>query len=300
MPRPTWKGSISFGLVNIPVVLYPAEERNELSFHMYDSRNNARVRYERVNDTTGKPVPWDKIVKGYELDEEEVVLLDDKDFERAAIEATHTVEIEDFVDVADIPVAYFDKPYILVPGKNGDKGYVVLREALRKTGMVGIAKVVIRTRQYLAAVLPDGEALLLCVLRFASELRDPAQYDVPDQEMSAYKISSKEVDMATQLIKSMSAKWKPEKYHDEYSEKLITWIKKKAAAHGQVMVADTEKAPKPAGEIINIMDLLKRSVQESSRRVKTTTVGAMAREKTPKPKARGKSKPKTKSRKRAS
>lgn len=304
MPRPTWKGNITFGLVNIPVILYPAEERKQLSFHMIDSRNNARVRYERVNEETGKLVPWDKIVKGYELDEGDYVMLDKQDFERAATEATHAVDIEDFVDIEDIPPQYFDTPYILVPGKNGDKGYVVLREALRKSGMVGIAKVVIHTRQSLAAVLPEGDSLLLCLLRFASELRDPAEYELPAKEVSSYKISSKEIDLAVQLVKAMSAKWKPEKYHDEYSEKLMEWIEKKAAAHGKVPVAEGGKTPrKPAGEIINIMDLLKRSVQESGRRSRAVPGAAprakVVREK-PRTKAKAKAKPKSKSRKRAS
>ncbi|MDZ4857808.1 MAG: Ku protein [Candidatus Hydrogenedentes bacterium] len=299
MARPTWKGNISFGLVNIGVELYPMEKRKELSFRLLDSRNNARIRYEKVNDVTGEEVPWDQIVKGYEFDDGNFVLLTEKDFERVAVEATKTVEIEDFVDADQIPYAYFDKPYVLVPSKNGQKPYVVLREALKKSGKVGIAKVVIRTRQYLAAVFSQGEALYLCVLRFADELKKLKEFDLPDEDLGAYKVSQKEIDMAIQLVDTMSAPWKPEQYHDEYSEALMKWIEKKAAAHGQVSLPELpEEEEEPAAtNIVNIMDLLKKSMQETEKRKPSTSPARKSGNG-----SNSKSKPKTKAsaRKRAS
>jgi DNA end-binding protein Ku len=267
MARPTWKGTITFGLVNIPVSLFPGERRSDLSFRMLDSRNNARVRYERVNEETGEEVPWDQIVKAFEYDGGNYVVLTDEDFDRVAVEQTQTVEIEDFVDADAIPYQYYDKPYILVPGKKGEKGYVLLREALKKTGKVGMAKVVIRTRQYLAAVVPQGDALVLEILRYANEIRKPEEYDIPTDDLSDYKISDKEIAMAAQLIETMSTEWKPDHYHDEYREALMEWIEKKIEAGGNIVPPEPEvEEKKPAGEIIDIMDLLKRSMKETEKR----------------------------------
>src|SRR5687768_6241532 len=165
MARPIWKGHISFGLVNVPVTLYSGEQRADLSFRLLDSRNAARIRYERVNEETGEEVPWDKIIKGYEYDNGNYVLLSDEEIENASPELTRTIEIEQFVDMQDIDVRYFDKPYVLVPDKKGEKGYVLLREAIREAGKAGIAKVVIRARQYLAALIAQGDALVLQLLR---------------------------------------------------------------------------------------------------------------------------------------
>src|SRR5688572_16743355 len=169
MARPVWKGHISFGLVNVPIVLYSAERRADLSFQLIDSKNAARIRYERVNEETGEEVPWDKIVKGFEYEQGSYVLLSDEEIETASVEMTRTIEIEQFVDLEQIDVRYFDRPYVLVPDKNGQKGYVLLREAIAESGRAGIATVVIRSRQYLAALLASGDALLLELLRFAQE-----------------------------------------------------------------------------------------------------------------------------------
>ena len=155
MSRPIWKGHVSFGLVNIPVVLHSAEKQFDLHFRLLDSRNHARVRYERINEETGEEVPWKDIVKGYEYDEDKMVVLDDKDFKQVAVEVNQSVEIEHFVDGEHIQFVYFDRPYYLVPDKKGEKGYVLLREVLRRNGKTGIAKVVIRkaSRKYFEAVL---------------------------------------------------------------------------------------------------------------------------------------------------
>jgi DNA end-binding protein Ku len=266
MARPTWKGTITFGLVGIPVTLYSAEDPSkDIGFRLLDSRNKARVRYERVNEVTGKAVPWENIVKGYEVDEDSYVLMTDEDFERAAVEATKTIEIEDFVGIDEIEYRYFEKPYVLVPAKGGEKGYVVLREALAKSGKVGISKVVIQTRQHLAAVISQGDALMLCILRFADELRNLKQFDLPAGKLADYKVSAREVDMANQLINAMTSPWKPQKYHDDYRDALKKWIDKKAASGGETPALQPEEERKPAGKIIDIMDLLKKSVAQRER-----------------------------------
>jgi DNA end-binding protein Ku len=266
MARPIWKGHITFGLVNIPVTLFSAEVRTDLHFNMLDSRNNARVRYERVNEATGEEVPWDQIVKAFEYDDNNYVILEEEDFKRAAPESTQTVEIEDFVEQDAIEYVYFDKPYYLVPGKKGEKGYVLLRETLRRSKKVGIAKVVIRKREYLAALVPEGEMLVLELLRFHQELRPVNEFDVPGHDIEDYKISKRELEMAGQLVEAMTSTWEPAKYHDEYRDALMAWIEKKAAAGGAAPSAEaSEETKEPAGEIVDFMELLKRSVEKSGK-----------------------------------
>jgi DNA end-binding protein Ku len=267
MARPIWKGSISFGLVNIPVGLYSAEKSNELSFHLLDNRNKARVRYDRVNEATGEKVPWDQIVRGYEYDKGEYVVMEDEDFKRAAVEATQTVEIQSFTERNAIDSVYFEQPYYLVPDKKGQKGYVLLRESLKRSGKIAVAKVVIRTREHLAAVIPEGDALVLDLLRFQEELRDVSEFDLPGSDLKEQKISSREVDMALQLVDSMTAEWDPAQYQDEYRSALLSFIEKKAKAGGRAVppqgLPSEEKA---RGEVIDMMELLKRSLEKKRTR----------------------------------
>jgi DNA end-binding protein Ku len=266
MARPIWKGHITFGLVNIPVTLYPAERRDDLHFNMLDSRNQARVRYERVNEATGEPVPWDQIVKAYEYEEGEYVIIEEEDFKRAAPESTQTVEIEDFVDEKSLDYVYFDKPYYLVPGKKGEKGYVLLRETLRRTKKVGIAKVVIRKREYLAALIPQGDILVLDLLRFHQEIRAISEFEAPGGKLEDYNVTKRELEMAEQLVEAMTSEWEPEKYQDEYRTALMAWIEKKAAAGGATPSPEPAAAsPEPAGEIVDFMELLKKSVEKSGK-----------------------------------
>lgn len=264
MARPIWKGSVSFGLVTIPVTLYAAENRQEeLHFNLLDSRNNAKVKYKRVNEANGEEVPWDNIVKGYEYEDGNFVLMGDEDFKRAAVEATQTVAIEDFVERNDVGYVYYDKPYYLVPAKGGEKAYVLLRDVLAKTGKIGIARVVIRTRQYLAAMIPEGDALVLDVLRYQYELREPKELGLPEILERAGKPKPQELAMAEQLVRAMAGPWKPAKYHDEYRDKLVDWINKKVKA-GQLEPAAAVPGEEAEGlppAPINIMDLLKRSVE---------------------------------------
>lgn len=271
MARPVWKGHISFGLINIPVTLYSAERRSDLHFRMLDSRDMARVRYERVNEETGEEVPWDEIVKGFEHDDGNYVVLDDEDFKRVAVEASQTVDLEGFVDEKAIDYVYFEKPYYLAPGKKSEKGYVLLRETLRRTRKIGIARVVIRTRQYLAALLPEGNVLVLNLLRYHQELRDLEDYNLPGDDLKVYKISKREIEMAEQLVESMADEWQPEKYHDEYRDALMKWIEKQAKT-GKKPAPEAETAePEESGgaEVIDIMSLLKKSVRQSGKKGKS-------------------------------
>lgn len=261
MARSIWKGSITFGLVNIPVGLYSAEKREEtVSFHMLDRRNMARIRYKRVNEETGKEVPWEETIRGYEIEGGKHVVLSDEDLERASPEKTQTVDILDFVDAEEISPLFFDKPYYLAPEKRGAKSYALLRETLRRTNKIGISKVVIRTKQYLAAVLVQDEAIVLNVLRFAHELRDPKELDLPSGKEG---VSERELDMAERLVEGMVSDWEPEKYRDDYYKDLKKLIKERVEA-GQLEEspeAPTKPKPERGGQVVDLMALLKQSVE---------------------------------------
>jgi DNA end-binding protein Ku len=263
MPRAIWKGSITFGLVNIPVGLYSAEKRDEISFHLLDRRNMARVRYKKVNEETGEEVPWEETVRGYEYETGHYVVLTDEDLKRASPEATQTIDIIDFVDLEDISPLYFDKPYFLGPDKKGSRAYALLRETLRRTGKAGIAKVVIRTKQYLAAVVARGDVLTLEILRYAHELRDPGELDVPAGDAG---VSERELEMAERLVEGMVEDWEPERYKDTYRDDLMKLIEKRVEA-GQTEGSD-EPAPAPRrteAKVVDLMALLKQSVERSGR-----------------------------------
>lgn len=260
--RPIWKGAISFGLVHVPVTLFGLEKKVDLHFKLLDSRTKSTIRYERVNELTGEEVPWDKIVKGYEYSKNNFVILEEEDFKKAAVEATQTIDIVDFVDKDDISDLYFDKPYVLVPQKKAEKGYVLLRDVLAKSGRVGVARVVIRTREYLSAVIPQEAGLVLMLLRFAQEVRPLSEFALPEGDAKLYKITAKEIELATQLVDAQTSKWEHEKYKDEYRDELLKFIELKAekgevtALEGQ----DEEASPEMATNVIDLVDLLRKSV----------------------------------------
>lgn len=254
--RPIWRGDISFGLVSVPVQLFSAERRSDLNFHLLDNRDHARIHYERINDSTGEEVPWNDVVKAYEYSKGHYVVLEDKDFKRAAVESSENIEIEAFVPQKDIDYMYFDKPYYLVPDKKGEKGYVLLRDTLKQTKKVGIAKVAIRTRQYLAALMAVGDSLVLNLLRFSNELRQQSEFEVPTKKT---KVSAKEAEIAQQLVNAMSTKWNPNQYHDDYREALLKIIEKKEKG---IPIKEPPKAEKPSAKVIDFMALLKKSVEE--------------------------------------
>jgi DNA end-binding protein Ku len=264
MPRSIWKGALSFGLVNIPVGLFPAESRDRLRFRQLDRRTMSVIHEERQNEQN-EPVPPEDIVRGYEYRSGEFVTLSDEDFRRADPVATQTIEITGFVGADEIDATYFERPYYLAPTKAGRKGYALLRETLRRSGRVAVARVVIRTRQYLAAVVPRGDVLVLELLRYAHELRAPDELDLPGDDLEELGVSDREIAMAEQLVEAMVEPWDPEQYRDAYREELLRLIEEKAEAGGVEPVA--EAAPEqPAGEVIDIMALLKRSVEERRER----------------------------------
>src|SRR2546425_6589356 len=262
--RAIWKGSISFGLVNIPIALYPATRREELKFRLLRKGDLSPVNYKRVAEKDGKEVPWDQIVKGYEYEKGKCVVLKDEDFERVDLEATQTVDIQDFVDQEEIDPIFFYKPYYLEPQKGGDKAYVLLRDALKDSGKVGIAKVVIKTRQYLAGVKPEDGVLILELMHFAEELADPEKLNVPKK----LEPGKREMDMAKALINSMSAKWNPEKYHDDYREALMEGIEEKLEAGGKEIEEKPKPKPKPT-KVIDLVSVLQKSLEETGAKRKT-------------------------------
>jgi DNA end-binding protein Ku len=260
MPRPIWKGHLSFGLVNIPVTLHSAEAKeSHLDFDMLDSRDRSRVRYLRVNEKTGKEVPWKSIVKGVKRNDAYVVL-EEADFKRAAAQVTKGLEITEFVDAGSISAVHFERPYYLSPGDGGDKGYALLRDALKKTGRVGIAKLVIHSRERLAAIMPEDNGLMLITMRFGDELRDVEDVETPGP--GAARLASKELTLATQLIEGMAAQWDPARHHDTYRESLKKVVDQKAKSKGKAVepIAETH-APTPRGDII---DLLRQSVKDAA------------------------------------
>jgi DNA end-binding protein Ku len=267
MARSIWKGSITFGLVNIPVGLYTAEKREEkIDFTLLDRRNMSRVRYKRVNEKTGREVPWDETVHGYEYEDGHYVVVSDEDLKRANPKSSQTVDIVDFVELADIDPVSFDKPYYLGPDKKGKKSYALLREALERTGKVGIAKVVIRTKQYLSAVVPSDGVLVLELLRYAHELRDPAELDLPGKNLRELGIAERELEMAKRLIEGMAGEWEPEKYRDDYYSDLRKLIEKRVKSGELEGVEEPAPRPEPAGgKVVDLMSLLKRSVEETGK-----------------------------------
>jgi DNA end-binding protein Ku len=268
MPRALWKGAISFGLVNIPVEMYGAEDRKSFSFSMLDKKDLAPVGYKRYNKSTGKEVAWGDIVKGYEYSKGEYVVLSEEDFKQANVKATQTVEILSFVDADAVPPYYFETPYYLEPGKRGEKGYALLRDVLIRTRRIGIAQVVIRSRQHLAALLPVDRMLVLNTLRYASEIRDTAELVLPEAGKAA-GISDKELQMAERLVEDMSEAWKPAQYKDTYHDDLMKRIEEKIDS-GQTHVVTPEgeepaEAPQSA-EVIDLAALLRRSLERKTAR----------------------------------
>ncbi len=265
MARAIWKGSISFGLVNIPIALYPATRREEFKFRLLRKTDLNPVNYKRVAEKDGKEVPWDQIVKGYEYEKGKYVVLKDEDFQRVDVEATQTVDIQDFVELDEIDPIFFYKPYYLEPQKGGDKAYALLRDALKDSKKVGVAKVVIKTREYLAGVKPEDGALVLELMHFADELANTSKLHIPKK----VEIGKREITMAKSLIDSMSSKWNPEKYKDDYREALMEVIEEKVEAGGKEIEEKPKKAPKPT-KVIDLVSVLQKSLEETGARKKTS------------------------------
>jgi DNA end-binding protein Ku len=282
MARPIWTGTLSFGLLNVPVSLMSGERSVDLHFRMLDNRSNTPVRYERVNAETGEEVPWKEIVKAFEYEKGSYVVLEPDDIKSASSDGREAVEVKTFVDAGSIGPEYYEKPYILVPGKKAEKGYVLLRETLKRTGKIGIARVVIRTREYLSAVMPRDNGLLLMLLRYPQELVDASDYKIPEGDVSDYRITPKEMEMAEQLIDSMSDEWTPGDYRDEFRERLRAVIEKRMKSKGVVTppTEDEGEAPENAStNVVDFMALLQKSLETKHRTPASKAAGKKTAEK---------------------
>jgi DNA end-binding protein Ku len=256
--RSIWKGAITFGLVNIPVGLFPATRREELKFRLLRASDLSPVNYKRVAQSDGKEVPWDQIVKGYEYEKDRFVILKEEDFGRVDIEATQTVDILNFVAMEEVNPLLFYKPYYMEAGRGGDRAYVLLRDALKESGKIAIAKVVIRTRQHLAAVKPQQQGLMLELMHFPDEMIEASEFKAPAEKA----VGKSEMQMALQLIEGMTQPWKPENYTDEYRDALQQMIDEKIE-HG----GDSE-SPKPTRRtkttnVVDLVAVLQQSIQKT-------------------------------------
>ena len=252
-----WKGSITFGLVNIPVELKTAVRSDHISFRLLHETDHSPVRYERVCQADGETVPWGEIVKGYEYEKGKFVIMTDEDFKTAAVEQSHTLDILDFVKEDEIDPRYFESPYYLVPGKGGEKPYALLREAIRKSGAVGVGKIIIRQTQHLAGVKVIGDAMVLEMMRFANELVDPAEYDFPARE----SVRPQELRMAEQLIDNLAEPFDPTRYTDDYRANLMKVIK--AKMKGKKPKLEVPEETHDSG-VLDLMSRLRASLEEGN------------------------------------
>lgn len=262
--RAIWKGSISFGLVNIPIALHNATHAEELKFKLLRGSDLSPVNYKRVAQTDGKEVPWGQIVKGYEYEKGKFVVLKDEDFKRVDVEATETIDIIDFVDVSEINPMFFHKPYFLEPLKGGSSAYALLRKVLADTNKAGISKVVIRTRQHLAAVKCNGQLLVLELMRFEDELISPSALKINSGKAPAQR----EYKMAKTLVEQMSEDWTPSRYTDDYKSALMKLIDKKIANGGKTIPGKSQKT-KRSTNVIDLAAVLQESLAEASGKKKT-------------------------------
>ena len=261
MARALWKGAISFGLVNIPVEMYGAEDRKSFSFSMLDKKDLAPVGYKRYNKSTGKEVAWGDIVKGYEHSKGEYVVLSDEDFKQANVKATQTIDIRAFVDADEIPLEYYETPYYLAPAQRGGKVYALLRETLVETGRVAVAEVVLRTTPHLGVVYPNGKALMFNTLRYQDELRDASGIELPPEGLKGAGVTAKEVQLAKRLVDDMTEKWDPSQYKNTYHDDLMARIEEKVKA-GQAteITKPSKEGTHKSAQVIDLAELLKQSL----------------------------------------
>jgi len=253
--RSLWKGALTFGLVNIPVALYPATTRNDLSFRLLHAKDASPIAYRRVCTAENVEVPWPEIGKGYEYEKGEFVVMTEEDFKNADADASQTIEIHDFVPADAIDFVYFEQPYYLEPAATGAKAYALLREALRRSGRVGVATVVLRQREHLAAVKVADAALVLTTMRFAHEIVPATELNVPRGDAG---LDRREVDLALQLVDTLTADWQPDKYRDRYREALLAAIERKVEGRA---VAAPAAARKPPTKVVDLMQALQASLE---------------------------------------
>jgi DNA end-binding protein Ku len=262
MARALWKGAISFGLVHIPVELFSAVKENELDLTMLDRRDFAPVGFKRYNKQSGQEVTWDNIVKGYRYADDEYVVLSDEDLKRANVKATQTIDIQAFVHAEEVPLVYYEQPYYLAPGRGGDKVYALLRETLRQAGKIGIASVVIRTKQHLCALVCIGEAIVLNTLRYHDEIRGMEDLKLPEGSLKAVGINEREMQMALSLVDGMTEAWQPEQYRDTYRDDVLALVEQKIQAHQTKTItqAGAEKAEAATSNVVDLVALLQQSL----------------------------------------
>jgi len=259
MARALWSGAISFGLVTIPVSLYPAKNAQEnVAFHMLHTSDLRRV-HNRWVDEEDHEVPFEEIVKGYEYEKDRYVVIDPADLKKANVKATQSIDIMQFVDRQDIDIAFYDTPYYTEPAKIGRKAYALLRETLKRTDKVGVGKIVIRERQHLCLVVPDGPVILAYTLRWPYQLRAASDLDLPGDDLGDLGVSPEEMKMAAQLVETMAASWEPDQFRDTYRDDLLELIDQKVKK-GEI--AEIPEAPVAEAEVVDIMTLLTRSVEE--------------------------------------
>jgi DNA end-binding protein Ku len=264
--RPVWKGALTFGLVSIPVGLYPATARGDLSFRLLHAKDKSPIAYRRVCAEENVEVPWAEIVKGYEYEKGQFVVMTEADFEAADVEATQTIDIRDFVVAAEIPPVYFEQPYYLEPQKTGAKAYALLREALRRSGRVGVATVVLRQREHLAAVQATGDAMTLTTMRFAHEIAAPAGLELPADAA----LDRREIDLALQLVGTLEGPWQPEKYRDRYRDALQATIERKLEGRAAEPAERGRRAPT---KVVDLMSALEASLKAQPKRDGTRAAG---------------------------
>src|SRR3954453_22015637 len=253
--RPIWKGSISFGLVYIPIAVYPATREEKLSFRQLRRTDLSPIKYKKVAEADMKEVPATEIVKGFEYERGRYVIMNDEDFEKVRIESTHSIDITDFVELEQVDPKFFYKPYFLEPQKGGEKAYSLLHKALSGTDKIGIAKVVISNREYLAAVKADGLFLILELMHFASEVLKPEELNRPN-----LALSEKELKMAQALVDSMTVAWEPDKYRDEYRTAVMDLIEQKAK---NKTIDVKPSAPHPATNVVDLVKVLQESLNRN-------------------------------------
>lgn len=268
MATSIWKGSISFGLLNIPVILKKAHEERDLSFNLLDEKDLSPIRYKKINQRTGHEVPLGRIVKGYEYENGEYVIMNKEDFIAANPKATQTIDIQDFVGFDEIDLMYFEKPYYLIPQKNGIKGYFLLVEALKRTHKVAVAKVVIRNKMHLTCIMPKGRYLVLEIMRFDHEILRQEKVDYL-KDIKTPKFNPKELKMAEELIEGMTSKWQPAQYRDTYFDDIKKIIKQKVKSGNLKEVVLEKKAQEVEGNtgvVVDLMPLLKKSLQAKKKK----------------------------------
>ncbi|MES2190458.1 MAG: Ku protein [Pseudomonadota bacterium] len=275
--RVLWKGAITFGLVHIPVGLYSATSEQGLDFDWLDKRSMDPVGYKRINKKTGKEITRDNIVKGIAYEPGEYVILSDKEIADAYPRTTQTIQIESFVNAGDIPFVYLERPYYLAPINKGAKVYALLRETLLKTGKVGVARVVIQTKQHLAALIPSGKGMVLNLLRWGDEIRPWTNLELPPEGLKSAGIRDNEMKMAGQLVKDMSAKWNPDDYKDEFKDAIMELVHQRVKAGKTETVTPLEPAGESASggaQIIDLTELLKRSLKKPGAKTGKATTAA--------------------------